>query len=163
MSDRMKTLIAILCFLSALILPLVGLLVGWWKWDVTTGVWMMGGIFLVLCILGSLVLFRIKDLSWLGVYLPYLFGAAYGFLPDAIPLSVDDAAATSTGAILSALLALRKQPKTPKWIWIPLLAAGIYALAGGFIPGPVDEFIVDATALGIAWLGTRQGEPKAKI
>ena len=85
----MKTLIAILCFLSALILPLVGLLVGWWKWDVTTGIWMMGGIFLVLCILGSLALLRIKDLSWIGVYLPYIFGAAYGFLPDAIPLSVD--------------------------------------------------------------------------
>ena len=163
MSDRVKAFIAILCFLSALILPLVSLLIGWWKWDVTTGIWMMVGIFLVLCILGSLVLFRIKDLSWLGVYLPYIFGATYGFLPDSIPLSLDDAAATSTGAIFSVLLALRKQPRTPKWIWIPLLAGGIYALAGGFIPGPVDEFIVDAAALGIAWLGTRQGEKKAEM
>jgi hypothetical protein len=33
----------------------------------------------------------------------------------------------------------------------------VYALVGGFIPGPVDEFLVDVAALGVAWLGTRQG------
>jgi hypothetical protein len=156
MSDRVKTFTALLCFLAALILPLVGLLVGWWKWNVTTGIWMMVGIFLVLTVLGGLILLRVKDLSWLGVYLPYIFGAAYGFLPDLSPIALDDAAATTAGAIFSALLALHKKPGTPKWIWIPLLAAGIYALVGGFIPGPVDEFIVDAAALVVAWLGTRQ-------
>lgn len=163
MSDRAKTFTAVLCFLAALILPLVGLLVGWWQWDITTGIWMMGGTFLVLAALGGLILLQVKDLSWLGVYLPYIFGAAYGFLPDAVPLSLDDAAATTAGAIFSALLAVRKQPGTPKWIWIPLMVGGIYALAGGFIPGPIDEFIVDAAALGIAWLGTRQGKGVEKI
>lgn len=157
MSDRAKTFTAIFCFLAALILPLVGLLVGWWKWNVTTGIWMMGGIFLVLTAVGGLILLQVRDLSWVGVYLPYIFGAAYGFLPDAVPLALDDAAATTAGALFSVLLAFRKQPGTPKWIWIPLLIAGVYALAGGFIPGPVDEFIVDTAALGIAWLGTRQG------
>lgn len=158
MSDRVKTFTAILCFIAALILPLIGLLFGWWKWNVTTGIWMMGGIFVALTALGGLILLQVKNLSWLGVYMPYIFGAAYGFLPDAVPLALDDAAATTAGAIFSALLTLRKQPGTPKWIWIPLLAGGIYALAGGFIPGPVDEFIVDAVALGLAWLGTRQAE-----
>lgn len=156
MSDRLKVVLAVILFLAALILPLVGLLIGWWQWDVKTGILIMAGVFILLSIIGVLLLSRVKDLSWLGVYLPYIFGAAYGFLPDAIPLSIDDAITTSTGAILSVLLAIRKQPKTPKWILLPLLAGGIYTLFGGVIPVPVDEFLVDAAALVIAWLGTRQ-------
>lgn len=156
MSDRVKVVLAVLFFLAALILPLVGLLIGWWKWDVKAGILIMVGVFIVLSTIGVLILLRVKDLSWIGVYLPYIFGAAYGFLPDAVPLSIDDAATTSVGAIFSVLLAIRKQPKTPKWILLPLLVGGIYALVGGVIPGPVDEFIVNAAALLIAWFGTRQ-------
>lgn len=158
MSDRMKFVLAVLFFLAALTLPLAGLMIGWWKWDVRAGILIMAGIFILLSIIGVLFLSRVKDLSWLGVYLPYIFGAAYGFLPDAVPISIDDAATTSAGAIFSVLLAIRKQPKTPKWILLPLLAGGIYALVGGVIPGPVDEFLVDAAALVIAWLGTRQAK-----
>ena len=161
MSDKTKITLAVLSFLSALILPLVGLFVGWWKWDMTTGILFMVGVFMLLSVIGSLFLFRVKELSWSGVFLPHIFGAVYGFLPDAVALSLDDAATSSAGAILSVILAFRKQPDTPKWIFIPLIAAGIYTLFGGALPGPLDEFIVDALALVFAWLGTRQTIVKA--
>jgi hypothetical protein len=48
-------------------------------------------------------------------------------------------------------LALRKQPDTPKWAFIFLVGAGIYTFFGGFIPGPLDEFFVDAAALLLTW------------
>ncbi len=160
MADRLKIILAFLLFLGALILPLAGLYLGWRQWDASTGFILMAGVFLIMSILGGLLLLSIKNLSWLSVYMPYLFGAVYGFLPDTIPFSVDDAAATTAGAIITFTLALRKQSETPKWIIIPLLAAGIYALLGGFVPGPADEFLVDALALILAWIGSRQGAEK---
>ena len=163
MSDRSKSILAVLFFVGALIFPIIGLIVGWLKWDALVGFIIMTAIFLVMCVVGGLLLFSVKDLTWVSVYIPYIFSALYGFLPDAILLSIDDAAAKTAGAVFSFVLALRKNPQTPKWIFIPLLVAGIYALAGGTIPGGFDEAIVDILALIIAWIGTRQGEKKAEL
>jgi len=164
MSDKVKFLLAGSSLIGSLVLPLVGLFYGWWNWNVVTGLILMAGIFLILMIFSGYLLFRIKDLSWLSVYMPFVFGTVYGFLPDSILYSFDDAAATTVGAILSYSLAIKKQPDTPKWIIIPLLAAGIYAFFGGAFLGPVDEFLVDAAALILAWLGTKQGrEPDFEI
>ena len=163
MSDRGKSILAVLFFVGALIFPIIGLIVGWWKWDALVGFIIMTTTFLVMCIIGGFFLFSIKDLTWVSVYTPYIFSALYGFLPDAIPLSIDDAAATTAGAIFSFGLALRKNPTTPKWIFIPLLAAGIYALAGYYVPGGFDEALVDILALIIAGIGARQGEKKVEI
>ena len=156
MSDRVKSIMAVLFFMGALIFPIIGLIVGWWKWDATAGFIIMAATFVMMCVIGGLFLLSVKDLTWVSVYIPYIFSALYGFLPDAIPLSIDDAAATTAGAIFSFGLALRKNPQTPKWIFIPLLAAGIYALAGGTIPGGLDEAIIDILALIIAVIGSRQ-------
>ncbi|MBE9524513.1 MAG: hypothetical protein IMY76_05405 [Chloroflexi bacterium] len=158
MSDRLKTIFAVICFLSALILPLINLVIGWWRWDAKIGlILMMVGFFIPL-IAGGWALYRVQDLSWLTVGLPYVFGGLYTVLPDAIPLlPVDDAAATTAGALLSYALALRKQPDTPKWIFLPLLAAGVYAFFGGTIPGPIDEALVDVVAFAIAWIGVWRG------
>jgi hypothetical protein len=157
MSDRAKGLVAALFFILALILPLIGLGIGWWKWDIQTGLLIMVATFILLFCFGVLLLFRITNLSWLTVSLPYVFGALYTVMPDVIPFSVDDAAATTAGAIFSFTLALRKVPDTPKWIFIPLLAAGIYTLVGGTLfPGPMDEALVDIFALILAWLGARR-------
>jgi len=163
MSDRLKSILAVLFFIGALIFPIFGLLVGWWKWDAMTGFIIMAISFVLLCLIGGFLLFSVKDLSWVSVYIPYTFSALYGFLPDVIPFSVDDAAATTAGAIFSLGLAIRKNPETPKWIFIPLLAAGAYALFGGAIPGGFDEAAVDILALIIAVIGTRQGEKKQMI
>ena len=108
MADKHKTFLAFFIFLGALILPLFGLMIGWRKWDATTGIILMAAIFVIMIVLGSLVLLRVKDLSWFSVYMPYIIGTVYGFLPDSIPFSVDDAAATTAGAIFSFTLAMKK-------------------------------------------------------
>jgi hypothetical protein len=156
MSDRIKFLLAGASLIGSLVLPLVGLIYGWWNWNVGAGLIIMAGIFLILMVFSGFLLFHIRDLSWLSVYIPFIFGTVYGFLPDSILYSIDDAAATTVGAILSYGLALKKQPGTSKWIIIPLLAAGIYAFFGGNFLGPVDEFLVDAVALILAWVVSRQ-------
>jgi len=157
MSDRTKTILAVLFFIGALTLPIVGLVVGWWKWNPQTGIFIMAGTFLIMFVIGGLLLMKVKDLSWLTVSLPYIFGASYSLLPDLIPFSVDDAAATTAGALFSFALALRKKSDTPKWVFLPLVAAGIYAFFGGYIPGPVDELLVDVLAIIIAGVGVSQG------
>ena len=163
MSDRSKTILAVLFFIGALILPFAGLIIGWWKWNPQTGIFIMAGMFLAMFVIGGMLLTRVKDISWLTVSLPYVFGALYGFLPDFIPFSVDDAAATTAGAIFSFVLALRKNPDTPKWVFLPLVAAGIYAFWGGYIPGPVDESLVDVLAIIIAGIGASQGRDTGEI
>jgi hypothetical protein len=157
MRDKLKLVLAGLLLISSLVLPLVGLFYGWWNRDAMLGIGLMVGTFIILLISSGLLLYSIKDLTWFSVFSPYLFGAVYGFLPDSIAFSIDDAASTTAGALLSYALIVRKQPDTPKWIVIPLLTAGIYALLGGYIPGPIDEFLIDVFALLLAWLGSRSG------
>jgi hypothetical protein len=117
-------------------------------------------VFLFFIVLGVATLIWVKNLSWVSVSLPYVFSALYGFLPDTLPFSLDDAAVTSLGAVFSYGLSLRKNPDTPKWVFIPLIASGLYALLGGTIPGGFDEAIVDILALVIALIGTRRGIKK---
>ncbi len=159
MTDKIKTLLALMFFISALIFPVAGLIFGFIQQDILTGFLLMAAIFLGFCLLGVLMLNWVKDLSWFAVGLPYIFSALYGFLPDTIPFSADDAAVTTVGALFTYGLSLRKNPNTPKWIFIPLIAAGLYALVGGTIPLGFDEALVDLIALLIAWAGMRQGQP----
>jgi hypothetical protein len=158
MSDKLKLTLAGLMLIGSLVLPLVGLVYGWWNWDLITGIVIMTLVFIFMLVGSGLLLLRISELSWFSVYLPYLFGAVYSFLPDSIVYSIDDAAATSVGAVLSYALTLRKQPNTPRWVILPLIAAGIYALFGGAIPGTGDELLIDIIAFAISWLGIRKSQ-----
>ena len=153
MSDRIKIFLALLLFIAALVLPLIGLGVGWYTWDLEMGIYFMAGTFFVLFILGGVVLFRVRDLNWLTVSLPYLFGMGYTLSPDLIPLGGDDAAVTAVGSVMAYFLALRKDPRTPKWIIIPLLLAAAYTLIGGPIPGGIDEVVVNLLAVSLAGYG----------
>jgi uncharacterized membrane protein YccC len=54
--------------------------------------------------------------------------------------------AVTFGAIFSFLLALRRNPNTPKWVFIPLIIAAAYTFFGGIIPGGLDEIIVQILA-----------------
>ena len=153
MSDRLKIFFALLLLIVALVLPLVGLGIGWYNWDVKVGLYIMAGTFLALFIMAGLILFRVKDLNWLGVSLPYLFGMGYVLSPDLIPLGGDDAVVTAAGSLMAYLLAIRKDSRTPKWIIIPLLLAAGYTLIGGPIPGGLDELIVNLVAVAVAGYG----------
>lgn len=155
MNDKLKTLLALIFFIAALTLPLLGLAYGWWRWNVLTGLIIMAAIFVFFFAAGGLTLTRVRDLSWLGTSLPFLFGGLYTALPDLIPLQVDDAIATTSGALLSYALALRKQEGARWWVILPLIAAAVYAFWGNVIPGPVDEIVVNLVALLVAGAGTR--------
>ena len=156
MSDRFKIFFAMMLLVAALVLPLVGLGIGWYNWDVQSGIYVMVGTFLVLFNLAGVILFRVRDLNWLGVSLPYLFGMGYVLSPDLIPLGGDDAAVTAMGSVMAYLLALHKDPRTPKWIIIPLLVGAAYVFFGGPIPGGLDELIVNLLAIGIAGYGVNR-------
>jgi hypothetical protein len=163
MSDRVKIILSILLFVSALIFPFFGLAIGWSNWDIETGVIFMGVIFLLLFVLGGFVLFRVKDLSWLTVSLPYLFGVGYTLSPDLVPFGGDDAVTTAVGSLMAYFLALRKDSRTPNWIIIPLLFAAIYTLFGGMIPGGIDEVIVNLLAISLAGYGVKQATQEDEI
>jgi len=160
MSDRVKIFLALLFFIAAIVLPLIGLGIGWVNWDVETGLVLMGVTFMAFFILGGVTLYRLEDLNWLTVSLPYLFGLGYTLSPDLIPLGGDDAAVTAVGSVMAYLLALRKDPRTPKWIIVPLLLAAGYTLIGGPIPGGVDELIVNVLAVSIAGYGINRNSKK---
>lgn len=162
MSDRLKIFLALVFFIAAIVLPLMGLGIGWVNWDIETGLVLMGVIFLAFFILGGVTLYQLEDLSWLTVSLPYLFGLGYTLSPDLIPLGGDDAAVTAVGSVMAYLLALRKDPRTPKWIIIPLLLAAGYTLIGGPIPGEIDELIVNVLAVSIAGYGINLNSRKDK-
>lgn len=164
MLDKLKIGLAILFFIGAVTLPLIGVattlasLFGWLDQNPLSLILLTIASFLLLFLIGSLLLYSIEEINWLTVSLPYLVGAIYGVLPDLLPIAVDDAAATTAGAIFTFLLAVHKNPRIPKWILVPLLVAGVYALIGGTIPGPLDELLVDLLALLAAGYGMKKSE-----
>jgi hypothetical protein len=67
----------------------------------------------------------------------------------------------AVGAGVSFFLWLRKQPRIPKWIVIPLAAAVAYTWVGGLFPLPFDELLVYLASGLATYYGLRQtgGEP----
>ncbi|MFZ6027994.1 MAG: hypothetical protein ACOYYS_09780 [Chloroflexota bacterium] len=161
MTDRVKIVFAVFVFLLALLLPWVGLGVGWYNWDFQTGIVLMLATFIALLILGGLALWRVKDLNWLAVSLPYLLSVGYTVGPDPILLGADDAAVTVLGSLMTYALALRRDPNTPRWILIPLLAAAVYVFFGGVIPGGLDELLVNLVAFAVATAGASRTAKEA--
>jgi len=163
MTDKVKTVFAILIFFLSLIMPVTGLIYGMGRWDALTILLVMGAIFVVLFAGGVLLLLTVKDFTWLTASLPFLFTSFYTILPD-FPGPIDDAAVTSVGALITTFFAMRKNESTPKWFVIPLLLAAAYTLLGGsFLPGPIDEVVVDILALMISAYGARRAEKQAEL
>ncbi len=162
MTDKVKTLVAILVFFLSLIAPVAALIYGMGRWDAITILLGMGAIFVVLFAGGVLILFTVKEFTWMTTSLPFLFSSFYTILPD-VPGPVDDAVVTSIGALITTFFALRKNESTPKWFVIPLLLAAAYTLLGGnFLPGPIDEVVVDLVALLISGYGARRAEQRSE-
>jgi len=155
MNDSEKTRLAIATGAMGILFPVVGLILGWSIKGFKTGLLIAGVLFGVFFLFSLLFLAQVRNPSKFVVALPFLMGALYNILPDALPLGLDDAAAGVLGGLLTFLLWLRRQPNTPRWIVIPLVLAGLYALVGGFIPGPLDELLVFGAAGLTAWLGGR--------
>lgn len=149
--DRVQTCLSLFLFGAAFVLPLVALSIGWLGWDFRTGA--IAGLitFAIMFIISGGLLAMVKMPSWLAVFLPMLLGLIYTILPDFIPMPFDDAAIFTSGALLSFVLWLRKQPDTPRWIILPMLVSSLYALVGGMLPGPIDEMFIGIIGLGAAY------------
>jgi hypothetical protein len=168
MSDRVKFIFAVIFFIAALVMPGLGFLVylaggasGQFDPTVSSMMWTSLGlvaVFLVFLAIAMYILYHMDDHNWVTVFTPYLTSVLYTILPDFIPFSLDDGAATTAGAIFTFLLALRKNPNTPRWVFFPLATAGIYAFFGGALPGPFDEIIVDGIAFLLAIYGMQQAD-----
>ncbi len=167
MSDRAKIILALIFFIGAVTLPLVGVatfigsIFGWLSLDYQTSL-IFFVLALVALVMGTLLLVSVQKLSWTTVSLPYVTSAVYSILPDLIPGGVDDAAVMLAGSVFSFILGLRRDPKMPKWVILILIAAAIYSIFGGAIPGPLDELVVDVLAWVMSgYIATRQPKPKA--
>lgn len=170
--DKYKTILAVICFILALIIP-VFIILGGGSVTVLQMIQKNQGLAvdanlsrnLVLTLVGALaaflvftafaigILYTVKDLSWLQASLPFLFSTIYttslvDIIPDLAPIigNVDDGAVVTFGAIFSMLLTLHRNARTPKWVFIPLIAAAVYTFFGGIFPGGIDEIIVQVLA-----------------
>jgi hypothetical protein len=157
MKDRVKGYLAILFFILALILPLIGLIAGGihWDWEQSTFAlkewdWrvsiLAAAITFVACFaLGIVFALRVQKPAWLDILLPFVSGIVYS-VTNVIPLPFDDLLVAGAGAITSYVMAVRRYTAAPKWIVAPPLVAAVYTLVGEFVPGPVDELAVSALA-----------------
>jgi len=155
MSDRARAWMSLVFLVLALLLPLLGLVLGWWRADLKTGSLLALTIFAVNFLVSALMLVSIQHPQRWMVVLPFLLGVLYNVLPDFLPGGLDDAAVMLLCAFLTYVLALRRQPNMPRTPLIPLVIAGLYPLVGGFIPLPFDELLVFATTGLAAWWGSQ--------
>lgn len=177
MKDRILAWLAILFFLSALILPLLSLGAGLITWDWETaslgwspyynlwvGVAAAIAAFAVCFTLGLLLALRVQRPIWPEILLPFATGIGYSVL-NIIPLPIDDAVVSIGGALASYSMATRRYDQVSKWAMAPTLAAALYTVAGEFVVGPVDELVVGAVAAVassvIAGVSSRRAAKKA--
>ena len=156
------TRFSVLAYISMIILPPVGFLIGWIGWNIRTGIVVALIFFVIFFFLGSVFLVIVNNLSWFNVSLPLIGATIYTILPDFLPSPLDDTIVMTAGAMFTFTLWLRKQPETPKWIIFPLLMASLYTLVGGFILGPVDELFVTAITSGISIYGNLKSGQQSK-
>jgi hypothetical protein len=148
--DHLKSCLAVVGFLTALLLPVPVLAAGWLIWNFRTGAIAAGMSFLFFLLIAAVLLLSQNHLSWFTVALPFAFGALYSITPDVLPGPFDDTLAMGLGALLSWWLWTRMESGLPGVVLLPLLAAAAYTLFGQFLPGPFDEILVYALAAGLA-------------
>ncbi len=141
--------------IGGLIFGLIGLAIGWLAWDLKTGL-IVAVIILSAFLAASAVTFmRISDPSTVVASLPMALSLLYNIAPD-IPGPVDDSIVQLIGGALTYFMWKRRDDRFPTWAIIPFAGAGLYALIGGFVPGPFDELLVTLASVSIVIFKYRQ-------
>jgi hypothetical protein len=157
--DSSKACLSLFYFACAVILPSIGFLIGWQGWDMKTGGYVALATFGVFIFFSGIFISMVQSPSWVMVAGPLIIGILYAAFPDPILGPFDDVAVNLGGALITFMLWIKKQPSLPRWVIIPLLATGVYAAVGYFIPGPIDEIIVALIAIMVAAIGAANAEP----
>ncbi len=154
-SDIKKACSGSFLFIGGLIFALIGLVVGWLAWDLKTGLIVAGVIFGAFLAASSITFLKIGDPSAVVASLPMALSLLYNIGPD-IPGPVDDSIVQVIGGALTFFMWKRRDDRFPTWAIIPLAGAGVYALIGGFVPGPFDELLVTLASVSIVVFKYRQ-------
>ncbi len=154
-SDIKKACSGSFLLIGGLIFALIGLAVGWLAWDLKTGL-IAASVILGAFLAASAVTFlKIEAPSAVIASLPMALGVLYNIAPD-IPGPVDDSIVQLIAGALTFFMWKRRDDRFPTWAIIPLAGAGVYALIGGFIPGPFDELLVTLASVTIVVFKYRQ-------
>jgi hypothetical protein len=167
MNDRKKSCLSCSLLLAAGLLPLLALGIGRLaSGDWQTGLYAMVITFAVLVLAAIVLMLTIRRPSAWIASLPFAAGLVYTLIPNPIPIPIDAVLAVLIGGLVSYLLALRRWPRLPRWVAIPMLLCCLYNIIGGFIPGPLDEIIAYAMILGAgasrAVRGLQENRPAAR-
>ncbi|MCP4360923.1 MAG: hypothetical protein GY796_23185 [Chloroflexi bacterium] len=139
--DQTKGWLSCSFMLLAFVLPVVGFIFGVSQWDTEVGLYLAGGIFILLMITAVIIALTIDNLSWLFTFLPALGGLVYTIAPDFIPLPLDDIAILAAGIFFTVVLIVKKV--APPYVLLAVVITGIYAWFGqDLIPGFIDELIL---------------------
>lgn len=159
LSDSSKACLSLFYFICAVILPVIGFLIGWQGWNLKIGGYVALATFGIFIFFSGIFISIVQSPSWIMVAGPLIIGILYAAFPDPILGPFDDVAVNLGGALVTFMLWIKKQPSLPRWVIIPLLATGVYAAVGYFIPGPIDEIIVALIAILVAAIGAANAEP----
>jgi hypothetical protein len=147
--DAQKAALSCFAFVAMVTVPWVVLLTVWAAFNWRAGLIAAVATGLAFFLIGSLSLVLMRQPSlWMSGF-PLLAGLLYTWFPDFIPFGFDDTAVFSAGALMSAGLWFRHDRELGRRLFLPLAGAALYTLIGSFIPGPVDEIIVQGLILGI--------------
>lgn len=158
-SDVRKACSGSFLLIGGLIFALIGLAVGWLAWDLKTGLIAASVILGVFLAASAVTFLTIDSPSAVVASLPMALGLVYNIIPD-IPGPVDDSIVQLVAGALTFLMWKRRDDRFPTWAIIPLAGAGLYALIGGFIPGPFDELLVTLASVSIVVVKYRQNLEK---
>lgn len=139
--DRKKGYLSCSFMALAFILPVLGFILGWGRWDVETGAAIGVGIFGLMMLTAVVIALTIEHISWLFSFLPLLSSLVYAVVPDFVPGPVEDIMVVGVGAFFTLTLVAKKI--APPYVLLALLLTGVYAWFGrDLYPGLADELLL---------------------
>lgn len=133
-------------FVIAFIPALFSFFTAWVLADLQTAFIVFAIVWGTMSIIGFIVLPK-KNMGKILPFTPMAASQLYTISPVDIPSNIDDNAFFVLSCIATAILLYIRDRKIPYEIVIPIAVALAYTLIGNFIPGNLDEFMVNAATI----------------